>query len=65
MMETPLVNLEAAPLLATRELWWNIDTGLGKIFFYILAFASLAAFAYGYYNKIKHIFEEFIFESLL
>lgn len=56
--DLPLVTtaLNTAPILETRELWWNIDTGFGKAFFYILAFASIGFFIYGYYKKIKHIF---------
>jgi Fe-S oxidoreductase/nitrate reductase gamma subunit len=57
--DLPLVSssLNLAPILETRELWWNIDTGIGKIIFYFLAFASIAIFLYGYYSKIKHIFK--------
>ena len=54
--QSPLVNIDSAHLLATRELWWNIDTGIGKIIFYIFAFAAVAVFVYGYYKKIQHIF---------
>ncbi len=56
-MENTILNLDSSPLLETRELWWNIDTGIGKIIFYLLAFIAVISFAYGYYMKIKHIFD--------
>jgi Fe-S oxidoreductase/nitrate reductase gamma subunit len=55
-IQNSLVNIDSEPLLATRELWWNIDTGIGKIIFYVLAFASVLIFVYGYYKKIQHVF---------
>lgn len=55
MVDTALVVPEI-PLLETRELWWNIDTGFGKVIFYLLATAAIAIFAYGIYQKIKMIF---------
>ncbi len=44
------------PLLETRELWWNIDHTYGKIFFYLMAAVAVGFFIYGFYKKLKHIF---------
>lgn len=52
-----LIEIENSSLLETRELWWNIDTGIGKIIFYLLALVAVVFFVYGYYQKIKHIFK--------
>ena len=44
-----LIEIENSSLLETRELWWNIDTGIGKIIFYLLALVAVVFFVYGYY----------------
>lgn len=58
-MDTSTLALPAAmpvlPISETRELWWNIDTGIGKIIFYLLAMISVGIFLYGFYKKLKFI----------
>lgn len=57
--EIPMATaaLNTAPILETRELWWNIDTGFGKAIFYLMALAAFALFIYGFYKKLKHVFK--------
>lgn len=52
----PLLAIPELPLLETRELWWNVHGLAPKIIFYLLAFAAIAFFCYGFYKKFARIF---------
>lgn len=51
----PNLVIPNAPLLETRELWWNISHSLSKPIFYIMAISSIAFFIYGLYKKFSRV----------
>lgn len=51
-----VIAIPEIPLLETRELWWNVGSLTAKIVFYFLAAAAAGIFVYGFYLRLKKIF---------